>query len=167
MTFHIRPTDAADWRAVRDLRLEMLRDTPIAFGETIATAESLGEAEWRMRGARGTDGHGTAVAAIDDDSGRWLGTMGGYLDKGMPLLVGVYVTPEFRGRDAGVASALLETIETWAREHGDTLMLHVHEENVRARAFYASRGFAETGKTHPYVLDRSSRELELVKSVAG
>ena len=49
----IRRTTESDWEALRGLRLEMLRDTPMAFGETLETALAHGESEWRMRAARG------------------------------------------------------------------------------------------------------------------
>jgi len=90
--------------------------------------------------------------------------MGGYLENGAPLLVGVYVSPDYRGA-AGVADALLTAVEDWARERGDRLALHVHSGNARARAYYRSRGFVETGVTIPYVLDTSALELEMVKAL--
>lgn len=162
--YSIRPTQPDDWRELRALRIEMLRDTPLAFGETVQDALAHTEAEWRMRGARGTAPHGIAVVAIDLD-GRWVGTMGGYVpDPGTgALLVGVYVSPQHRGREAGVFDRLLRTIEDWARTEGDTLTLHVHEDNARARAAYLRRGFVETGTRLPYVLDSSAMEIEMVK----
>jgi GNAT superfamily N-acetyltransferase len=161
----VRRTTEADWAEVRDLRLEMVRDTPIAFGETIETALAVPEAEWRMRAARGSAPSSLGLAAIVN--GRWVGTMGAYVparDSGA-LLVGVYVSPGFRGTDAGVADALLTRIEEWAGERGRTLTLHVHAENTRARAFYARRGFVDTGVTLPYVLDPTEFEYEMVKSL--
>jgi GNAT superfamily N-acetyltransferase len=162
--FLIRATLVDDWREVRDLRLEMLRDTPIAFGETEQDALAHSDSEWRMRAARGTAEHGIALVAIDP-AGRWVGTMGGYLPDATtgPLLVGVYVTPEYRGRDAGVFDALLAAIQEWARGEGDRLTLHVHEDNSRARAAYLRRGFTETGHRVPYILDTRAREIEMVK----
>ena len=159
----IRPTTADDWEQVRDLRLEMLRDTPLAFGETLDSALRNSEQAWRMRGARGTDGRGIAVVAIDEADGRWVGTMGGFVEDGQALLVGVYVSPSHRGRRNGVAEALLEQVEDWARALGTTLRLHVHEANPRARAFYERLGFVATGQVFPYVLDTSARELEMIK----
>ena len=166
--FIVRRTSAADWQSVRALRLEMLADTPLAYGETMATALSRQEPEWRARAARG-DGPGTtAVAAIDTSTGRWIGTMGGFLG-GLgstgPLLVGVYVAPGHRGRSAGVADALLDAIEDWARTHGSTLSLHVHEDNARAIAFYERRGFTFTGVSAPYDLAPSRLELEMRRTL--
>ncbi|MCR6493992.1 GNAT family N-acetyltransferase [Cellulomonas sp. P24] len=166
--FIVRRTSEADWQNVRDLRLEMLADTPLAYGETVEAALSRPEPEWRIRAARG-DGPGTtAVVAIDTITGRWIGTMGGFLGgfgSTGPLLVGVYVAPGSRGRAAGVADALLDAVEDWARGHGSTLSLHVHEDNTRAIAFYERRGFTFTGVSAPYDLAPSRRELEMQRTL--
>jgi len=171
MTRHliVRRTSETDWPNVRALRLEMLADTPLAYGETLETALARPEAEWRMRAARG-DGPGTtAVAAIDGDTGQWIGTMGGFLGgfgSTGPLLVGVYVAPGSRGRTSGVADALLDAIEDWARGHGTTLSLHVHEDNARAITFYERRGFTYTGRSAPYDLAPSRLELEMRRELS-
>ncbi|MFO7690479.1 MAG: GNAT family N-acetyltransferase [Cryobacterium sp.] len=162
-TYSIRPTVESDWRQVRDLRLEMIRDTPLAYTEGIELALGHDESEWRMRGRRGSAEHGIAVAAIDT-SGRWIGTMAGYVDPTVgALLVGVYVTPIWRGRDCGVTDALLAAVEAWARTEGGRLTLHVHEHNARAIAAYERRGFAVTGESIPYSLDPGTTELEMTK----
>lgn len=153
MVLIIRRATADDWEQVRELRLEALADTPHAFAEHLADALEVDEEGWRTRAARG------AAVAIDD--GRWVGTMGGYVSDEGPLLVGVYVTPSHRS--TGVAGELLATIEEWARVQGDFLLLHVHEQNPRAIAFYERSGYERTGVTVPYVLDESQLELEMVK----
>lgn len=159
--FSVRATSEHDWRDVQLLRLEMLADTPLAFGEHLEAAQKHGEVTWRQRGARGTNPLSCSFAAITQ-GGRWVGTMGGVIENGAPLLVGVYVSPDYRGR-SGVADALLTEVEDWSRQRNDRLYLRVHSENPRARAYYASRGFVETGVTVPYVLDRTQTELEMVK----
>lgn len=162
--FSIQRTTASDWREIRDLRLEMIRDTPTAYVETLDDAVGLDKAAWMVRGERGNAEHGIAVVAVSA-SGRWVGTMGGYVPDSQtgPLLVGVYVAPEWRGRRAGVADALLGAVEDWARTEGRQLTLHVHEDNDRARAFYERHGYSATGQTMPYSLDASKQELEMVK----
>lgn len=167
LAFSVRRTVASDWREIHDLRLEMIRDTPSAYNETLENALGNDEAEWRMRGERGTAEHGIAVAAIDA-SGRWVGTMAGFVSEQVagPLLVGVYVAPGYRGREAGVTDALLAAVEAWSRTESDRLFLHVHEDNVRARTAYERRGFTTTGQSHPYNLDPGSSELEMVKQLS-
>ena len=90
---------------------------------------------------------------------------GGYIPKGTtgPLLVGVYVAPDYRGDAIGVTRLLLEAVEDWAREHGDTLRLEVHEDNPRARRFYEKRGFTLTGRSREYELEPGGLELEMIK----
>jgi GNAT superfamily N-acetyltransferase len=163
----LSPTEA-DWERVRDLRLEMLRDTPIAFMETVEAAEANTEEVWRMRANRGTTPDSVQLVAVDD-AGRWVGTMSGFVDRlevRGPLLVGVFVTAGARGRDAGVADALLDAVEDWARGRGDALTLHVHEDNARAIAFYRRRGYDLTGRTIPYNLDPTRNELEMRRRLA-
>ncbi|WP_253259549.1 GNAT family N-acetyltransferase [Subtercola boreus] len=162
----VRRTAESDWAAVRTLRLEMLADTPIAFGETLAAAESLGESAWRERARRGENPRGTALVAIDESAGgRWVGTMGGYRDPVGPMLVGVYVTPDHRGHASGVTDLLLRGVEEWARGESDALYLHVHTENARAIAAYERRGYIATGVLFPYILNPHQREMEMRKAL--
>ena len=159
----IRTTDESDWQAVRALRLEMLRDYPLAYGETLAAALDVEESGWRLRGARGTTAGQTSLVAITGD--RWIGHMGGYIPDPVsgPLLVGVYVAPDFRGEASGVARSLLGAVEDWARGFGDTLRLEVHEHNPRAIRFYEKLGFTLTGRSREYELAPGGLELEMIK----
>lgn len=161
-----RSTTAADWRQIRDLRLEMIKDTPIACTETEAEAFGLDETEWRRRGAQGSGDGFITVAAIDE-CGNWVGTMASYIAEPSvgPLLVGVYVSPDFRGTDVGVTDTLLSAVEAWARSNGGRLTLHVHEANVKAQRAYSKRGFEFTGHTVEYSLDPSSHEVEMTKEL--
>ncbi|MHA6669185.1 GNAT family N-acetyltransferase [Homoserinimonas sp. A447] len=165
----VRRTREIDWEEYRALRLEMLADTPSAFGETLANAGRWGEAEWRMRSARGEASDQILVVAIDKATGRWVGSMGGFVASGPdvvgPLLVGVYVSPDFRGRAHGVASALLSSVEEWAATVNRKIHLHVHEDNPRALAFYERSGYRLTGKSEAYALNPEQRELEMVKEL--
>jgi GNAT superfamily N-acetyltransferase len=162
----VRPITSHDWPAYRRLRLAMLAEIPLAFGETLAHAEAMTDAQWIARVIGYTRPPSLRLGAVVDRTGEWAGTMGGFLspeDGYAAVLVGVYVAPRYRGRAPGVTDALLDGVEDWAREHGDRLLLHVHEENPRARAAYALRGFAESGVRIPYALDPRQTELEMVK----
>lgn len=162
--FTVRHLVEEDWPQVKALRLEMLADTPKAFLETIEMAEAHPDSFWRTRARNGLTDDVISLAAILD-SGRWVGTMSSRLfaDTPDPFLLAVYVSPDVRGTAAGVTDALLTAIEDWARTKGPGLLLDVHEDNHRARAFYAKRGFVETGRTKPYPLNPRELELEMRK----
>lgn len=153
-----------EWREQRDLRLEMLEDTPLAYLERLDDARRLDDDGWRRRAATRNGDRSLSLVAVSDD-GRFIGGMGCYLpdERSGPWLVAVYVAPRFRGRARGVADALLADVETWAGARSATLRLEVNERNLRARAFYAARGFVETGARRPYPLDPSLEEIEMVK----
>lgn len=162
--FRIDRIAEGDWQRLRDLRLEMLADTPLAFLETLDGALREPEAEWRFRASRTTREGSVGLAAVDPSSGSWLGTMSAYLDaNGDAMLVSVYVTPAWRGAAHGLTDALLDEVEAWARAAvpDGSMRLHVHEDNPRARAFYKRRGYIETGETIPYPLDRTQNEVEM------
>jgi ribosomal-protein-alanine N-acetyltransferase len=60
-------------------------------------------------------------------------------------------------RRSGVASALLERVESEARRrYSERLLLEVREDNVAACAFYAARGFAEINRRARYYSDGTS-----------
>jgi GNAT superfamily N-acetyltransferase len=158
--FTVREIEEQDWVRLRALRLEMLADTPIAYLETLETAQGHPVSHWKHH-ARGRPNGVKLVAETDD--GRWVGTMTGIIAEGVPTLVAVYVAPDVRGAGAGVTDALLAGIERWAARHGDQLRLEVNELNGRAVEAYRRRGFVMTGRTTPYPLDPPSLELEMVK----
>jgi threonine dehydratase len=156
----LRQVDEVDWERWRDLRLRMLADTPMAFGETLENARRHDEAEWRFRVRRTREpGNFTVVA---QDGGRWVGTMSAFTHPQQGLfLVSVYVDPDHRG--GGLADRLLAEVLRWGRNRpGATgMLLHVHEDNPRAQGFYRRWGFTDTGVRVPYDLDPRRREVEM------
>jgi RimJ/RimL family protein N-acetyltransferase len=148
----IRPDQ---WEEFRDIRLQMLADTPIAFGETLEHAQAATETSWLARVKRATQPDRTAVAAVDDDD-RWIGTMSAYLSEpGVATVAAVWVAPEHRGATTGVTDQLMDAITTWARDtaHASALRLAVHEDNTRANAYFERVGFHPTGETQTYELE--------------
>jgi GNAT superfamily N-acetyltransferase len=168
--FRIERIAESDWQRMRELRLEMLADTPLAFLETLESARQEPETEWRSRAGRSKREGSIGLAAVDPSTGAWLGTMSAYLDgRGDAMLVSVYVTPAWRGTAKGLTDALLDEVETWVRAAipEGRLLLHVHEDNPRARGFYERRGYVATGRTIPYPLDRTQNEVEMALDLAS
>lgn len=148
----IRTTTEADWPRVRQLRIENATDNPISYGATLETTLAMTEDDWRLRARRGEADDATSLVAWDTVTGRWVGMMSAQLgdqDGADPVLTGVYVTPDLRGRQHGVADGLLDGIVGWACARGARLRLYVDEHAVPARKFYDRNGFALTGRTRP------------------
>lgn len=165
--FSLRRTTESDWPKVRALRVENATDNPISYGATLEATLAMTEDAWRLRAGRGEREDTISIAAIDSQTGRWIGMMGGQIgdDYGTdPVLTGVFVTPEWRGRQAGVASSLLATVEDWARRQASTLRLFVDENAVPARRFYDRSGFGATGRTRPIGF-AAGNTLEMVKDL--
>lgn len=163
----VRASTEDDWKAYRALRFEMLEDAPIAFLETLEQARRHPDEHWQRRASNVN--RSTRLFAAVAENGRWLGSMGGYQSATShdPYLVGVYVTPAWRGRDRGVTDALLDAVIDWAQGRGDRLLLEVHEENEPAIRSYLHRGFVFTGRTQPYPLDRTANEREMALPLAA
>ena len=152
--FELRAAQKRDWRALRELRLEALLDTPDAYGSTYDESRRRSRAQWKEM----SRDFNYFVAQRDGD---FVGMASGGRHDTYPdtaWLFGMYVTPEERG--TGIASALVGCVERWARDSGfDALFLHVGVGVPRARAFYRRAGFVETGERHSMSRDAS---LELV-----
>lgn len=159
-SFRVVPVARDSWRQFRDLRLEMLADSPKAFVETLDAASEQSDEQWQQRADEANSDLSCGFAAVDAE-GRWIGIMRARVYDSRVFLLGVYVTPSHRA--GGVADAVLVEIERWAAGAGyDSLTLEVHELNERAQAFYRRRGFRATGETVPYPL--SPDEWEIVMS---
>ncbi len=48
----VRATTLDDWQAMREIRLQALRDAPEAFGSTYARDAAFAPAEWHRRAIR-------------------------------------------------------------------------------------------------------------------
>jgi ribosomal protein S18 acetylase RimI-like enzyme len=164
----VRRVTEDDWQRLRDVRIEMLRDTPSAYLETVADAEARVEADWRFRARRGSAGvMDLAIAAeAADQPGPWVGYMACFVDGAARAhLVSVYVAPPYRG--SGLVGRMVDEVCRWARDEAgvERVHLYVHEDNDRARAFYRRFGFVETGGSMPYELDPTKREIEMELSL--
>lgn len=160
-TWVVRPVLDEDWEHFRDLRLEMLADSPKAYLETAEAARQQTTDQWKARAAATFSDQACGYVAVDR-GGRWIGIMRARVEDGTVYLLGVYVSPAWRA--SGIADELLTGVEEWVRGHGhNELVLEVHEDNSRAQAFYRRRGFVPTGAVVPYPLEPSESEIVMSK----
>src|SRR5580658_597223 len=158
----VRETVKGDWRALRDIRLEALRDAPTAFGSTYEREVARGEADWRDRISRG----GTFLAYIPEVSASEpAGLIGGYQEDPVTVeLVSMYVRPRARGR--GLGDALVAAVIGWARyKNAAEVHLWVTETNAPARALYDRCGFTLTGERQPVPSTPSLDEVAMTRTL--
>ena len=159
-TASVRRVRAGEWREVRALRGEAVRDpdAAIAFLESAVQVASRTDDFWRERTVRAAESEIAAqfVAVAD---GAWVGSMtvliratgqadhlGRIVDDRRADVVGVYVAPAHRG--AGVVDLLFDAVAGWVGARGlRRLTLDVHADNPRAEAAYRRNGFVPTGVT--------------------
>ncbi len=163
MTLHRVGPD--DWRAHRDLRLEMLRDAPDAFWTQHADVADLDEEAWRSRIAAQHHLHARADGEADP-----VGSVGLFADPDEApdtlTLVAMYVAPRARGR--GVGERLVQAVldEAVARGCG-RVVLEVTSSNDQAVALYERMGFRLTGRSAPHPRRAHLLELTMERDLTG
>jgi GNAT superfamily N-acetyltransferase len=156
----VRTTTLADWQALRDIRLQALRDAPDAFGSTYARESAFGESVWHQRATR--DGSFLAFIPEASSSGA-AGLAGGFREAaGVVELVSMFVRPQARGR--GVGEALIGAVVGWARARNATSVhLWVTETNKPARRLYERCGFTAAGERQPLPSNPSLGEIGMTR----
>ncbi|MFE6055606.1 GNAT family N-acetyltransferase [Kitasatospora sp. NPDC056446] len=161
MHYVVRRIAAEEWRELREITLEALRDSPTAFSLSYADTAARPDDGWQRQAVAEATGEESATFAVRDEDGAWVGVAGVEPIPHVPGTVhvhGVYVAPAHRG-SAGPAADLVWAAVRHARDHTDArwLTLGVNESNVRALAFYRRLGFEDTGKVIPYVRDPAEK----------
>jgi len=160
----IRPDDGQRMRA---LRLEALADTPIAFGELLADAETHPPEYWSSRAAARAEGSTACmfvaeVAEVAEVDGAFVGSANGVAEDDRTAVRGVYVTPAYRG--SGLIELLFAEVAAWSVANGRAeLELDVARQNPRALAAYERLGFVLTGKNYQHPLFPDAVEQEMVR----
>ena len=163
MSVTIRRLTAADWIALRDLRLESLADAPYAFWATLESEQAFGQSEWEDFAS----GVAWLAATTEDASVGLVGVMPTESDLTIePQIIGMWVRPEARRR--GVARMLLHAACGRVREQGArSVALWVTDQNAGAQAFYAAYGFRPTGVREALPPGRTGTEEELRLDLAS
>lgn len=142
--FEIRPVTRAEAAAWRALRLEMLRNEPLAFSSSFEDQVGLDLAFFAGRIPE--DGVDVLFGVYVD--GELSGSAGFSREQGLKvshkgLMWSVYLKPRLRGR--GIGEALAGRVIDHARRHVSVLQCSVTRDNLAARALYRRMGFVEYG----------------------
>lgn len=133
----VRPADARDTPAIAAV-IVPIQQTEFGIPITLEAQPDLGDIERFYR-------HGCGNFWVAEVDGRIVGTIA-LLDIGNreAALRKMFVTAACRGREYGVARALLETLVTWASAHGVAcIYLGTTARFLAAHRFYEKNGFAQ------------------------
>jgi ribosomal protein S18 acetylase RimI-like enzyme len=165
MEKEVRKIRAGEWREYRELRLEALKDSPLAFVEQYDDALGRADQFWQDRVDRSATGLASSTF-VAVRAGKFIGMASCFVEPEITEyvsahVVGVYVTPRLRGQ--GVAEAVMAAVLGWAREElqAARIRLFVMESNARAAAFYRRIGFVPTGVEAAYPPNPAYTEYEL------
>jgi ribosomal protein S18 acetylase RimI-like enzyme len=154
-----RQAQAADWEALRQLRLRALADAPDAFASTLEAEVAFPDEVWRQR-AEGDPGSVTFIAR---EGGVDVGLVRVSAEPDIPgrmHLVSMWVDPGHRRQ--GVARALVAQGVRWAAERGGReLSLWVADHNTAARRLYERLGFRPTAERQPLPSNPARSESRL------
>lgn len=158
----IRPTE---WRRLREVRLQALADSPLAFITTLDEARRFPDSLWRERAVKGAESaeQATMLAVAGRDTvGLAVGLDRSSVAPGVVAVVSVYVSPDVRRR--GVARDLMASVEAWALGVGaTTTSLWVVDGNDGARRFYESLGYRATLDRQAIAVPPPRWETRMVK----
>ncbi|HJS18541.1 MAG TPA: GNAT family N-acetyltransferase [Anaerolineales bacterium] len=145
-TIEIREASPADAAGYRELRLEALQDSPIAFAADYQHNLNQPPSYWQERLTMQPD---EATIFLVEHEGNLIG-MTGIMRNGSPKtrhsawIWGVYVTPEWRGLH--LAEKVITSCLTWAKERNIVLAkLGVAAVNQPAIRCYKRCGFKTYG----------------------
>jgi GNAT superfamily N-acetyltransferase len=139
----VRQLRVGEWRELRELRLEALRDAPDAFATTLAEATARTDERWQADAARGSGtGHPTFVAEAD---GRLVGMVTVFTTDATAELTQMFVRGTSRGD--GVGRTLVDAVVAWASAAGfPSVELGIAHGNAAAERLYGTCGFGRTGE---------------------
>lgn len=165
MPIRIRKIALHEGSRFREIRLRALRDSPRAFGSTVAETEARCPEYWLHRACAGSEGR-ESVILVAEDGLSWVGMVGGFLSEGGTRadLISMWVDPGYRGR--GLGSDLVQALTSWAGQRGArSVYLGVTSDNVPAIALYERCGFLSTGEETAHPSQPDAREREMVYHV--
>ena len=155
----VRRVTAEEWRALRDVRLRALQDSPEAFETSYEEARLRPEEWWVDWAARSAAGDAQAMFRAWD-GGEPGGIVGTYVDDGDRWLISMWTAPSARGR--GVGRALVAAVVAFARAAGSRdLLLEVTFGNDAAHALYRACGFEDGEEGEPHADGMRTRGMRL------
>lgn len=144
--------DPSRWQESKAIRLEGLKQDPLAFGSSYEESIHIEDAVWqeRAQSAYIKKNNITLYAEVDD---KLIGLMGAIWSnrvktQHIAIIFGVYVSPEYR--NGGVGTKLLAVLldEIQSIPQLEKINLTVNTTQKSAQALYKKFGFVPIGIAH-------------------
>jgi ribosomal protein S18 acetylase RimI-like enzyme len=166
----IRAANASDGPLVRDVNLQMLLDSPDAFGESLAEVQGRAVAEWTRFAERCAAGVDTAAFLAEDDQGVCGFVRGDTKDPRTPpgtvLVSQLWTAPRQRGK--GLGRELMDAVTRWAAgRRAARICLGVAESNLGVQKFYERLGYADSGIRMPLQPDHQLQVVVMVRPLGS
>lgn len=152
----VRSLEPHEWRTYRAVRLAALQDSPHAYCGSYAQSAEYPEQLWRDWCTA------TSWFAFLDEDPVGMVRINPEAKEGVPEMLSMWVAPRARG--TSVSTELVDAAVVWTWSSGGSgLHLHVMEDNVRARRFYARLNFVPTAR---HALPDGRYLLEMTRNLA-
>ena len=139
-----------DWKKYRDLRLEALKDSPVAFSSSYEDESSAPDEKWKERLQNAHD-EKTDFILFAKSGDKLVGMVRAFRSqeikiKHIATIYGVYVNPQFRFQRLG--AKLLENFINKLKKHPQIVKIKISvvTENSVALKLYQKLGFSTVGK---------------------
>jgi ribosomal protein S18 acetylase RimI-like enzyme len=159
-----------EWQAYRDLRLEMLQESPQAFGTTYQAQSVKPDSFWqtRLESAAKGEQNWLIFARADQQLVGMMGAFRGSRDfpdaSDRATIIAVYVTPAWRGK--GVSYLLMRAILDTLKENGIRVVhLGVTVEQIAAVHLYQRFGFTIVNTEYELMGDNAFHDGYLMEKV--
>lgn len=139
MNIEFRKLNRDDWQIYKDLRLQMLREEPQAYSQTLDELSKRSDEDWKDK--TGSDNMAILMAFVDGKSAGMSGLF--YEERDVVAIWGVFVKKEFRGM--GLGKRLMEEIEKEIKKDKGVknIQVSVTSSQTTALELYKKLGFRE------------------------
>ena len=156
----VRAAAPEEWAQARDLRLEMLADSPRSFVTQLREVSAWTDSRWQSRMQSMLAPDSVLIAAVDGD--HWVGQASGRLIGARPFVLAVYLS---------LPTVVRGWRHAWSRPSGwvaglgnREVWLDVHESAEAAQRSYQKQGYRFTGERSEHPHFPGTYDLEMVKS---
>ncbi|MBN1151534.1 GNAT family N-acetyltransferase [candidate division WOR-3 bacterium] len=143
----IRRIREEDWQIYRNIRLDAMKESPMAFSTTYQDAQKRDDRTWKEQVHSAVSGSERCTyLAFDGDKAIGVASIYGTDEEGVGELIQVWVSPDYRG--TSTAFDLIKTVLDWAsRENYKSILAIVRKDNEKAVNFYIKFGFEKIDKS--------------------